>query len=332
MLPLVNLPLRPRRLRRTAAIRSLVRETRVTADDLIYPLFVHEDSQNEEIASMPGVVRHSLESLLRECEAAFTAGISGVAVFPSIRPELKDASGSHGLAEGNLLYRAISRLKTALPDLAIITDVALDPYTSHGHDGILSPDGHDVDNDATVEILCRLAVAEARAGADIVAPSDMMDGRVGAIRAALDAAGFAQTIIMSYAAKYASAFYGPFRDAVGSKLGKDGISKASYQMDPANTREAIREISLDEDEGADIVMVKPAGAYLDVIRAVKDATLLPVAAYQVSGEYAQIHAAARLGWLDYERTRDESLLAIKRAGADMILTYFAREVAERPNR
>lgn len=324
----LDLPLRPRRLRRTAALRRLVRETRVTTDDLIYPLFVHDAAENADIPSMPGVVRHSLDSLVRECEAAANTGIPAVAIFPSIRPDLKDASGSHGLAEGNLLYRAVARIKSALPDLSIITDVALDPYTSHGHDGVLTGHGRDVDNDATVEILCRLAVAEARAGADIVAPSDMMDGRVGAIRAALDQAGFTGTIIMSYAAKYASAFYGPFREAVGSKLGKDGISKATYQMDPANATEAIREISLDEEEGADIVMVKPAGAYLDVIRAVKEATLLPVAAYQVSGEYAQIHAAARLGWLDYERTRDETLLAIKRAGADMILTYFAREVAE----
>jgi porphobilinogen synthase len=324
-----DLPLRPRRLRRTAALRRLVRETRVSADDLIYPLFVHEGSQNVDVPSMPGVVRHSADSLVRECEAARTAGIPAVAVFPAIDSSLKDPQGSVGLAEDGLLYRAVRRIKAELPDLLVITDVALDPYTSHGHDGVLTPDGSDVDNDATVEILCRLAVAEARAGADIVAPSDMMDGRVGAIRSALDEAGFSQVAILSYAAKYASAYYGPFRDAVGSKIGGDSISKASYQMDPANSLEALREVVLDEREGADIVMVKPAGAYLDVIRAVREATRLPVAAYQVSGEYAQIHAAARLGWLDYERTRDESLLAIKRAGADMILTYFAREVAER---
>lgn len=278
---------------------------------------------------MPGVQRHTLDSLEREAVAAHASGIPAIAIFPSISPELKDEKGSHGLDADNLLYRAVAKIKAAAPDLAIITDVALDPYTSHGHDGVLTADGRDVDNDKTVEILCRLAVQEAQAGADIVAPSDMMDGRVGAIRAALDQAGFTKTIIMSYAAKYASAFYGPFRDAVGSKIGKDAISKSTYQMDPANSREAIREITLDEEEGADIVMVKPAGAYLDVIRAVKETTLLPVAAYQVSGEYAQIHAAARLGWLDYERTRDETLLAIKRAGADMILTYFAREVAEK---
>jgi porphobilinogen synthase len=325
----LDLPLRPRRLRRSDAIRRLVRETRVTADDLIYPLFVQEGEKNEEIASMPGVLRHSVDSLVRECEAAFAAGIPAVAIFPSIPAGRKDERGSHGLEENNLLYRAVARIKREVPELAVITDVALDPYTSHGHDGVLTADGRSVANDETVEILCRLAVQEARVGADIVAPSDMMDGRVGAIRQALDEAGFTETVIMSYAAKYASAFYGPFREAVGSKIGKDAISKASYQMDPANSREAIREITLDEQEGADIVMVKPAGAYLDVIRSVKDTTLLPVAAYQVSGEYAQIHAAARLGWLDYERTRDETLLAIKRAGADMILTYFAREVAEK---
>lgn len=324
----LNLPLRPRRLRRTEALRRLVRETRVTADDLIYPLFVHDGAENVEVASMPGVVRHSLDSLAKECMAAYTAGIPAVAIFPSIEASLKDERGTHGLSADNLLYRAVRRIKSEVPELAVVTDVALDPYTSHGHDGVFTADGRDVDNDATVEILCGLAVAEARAGADIVAPSDMMDGRVGAIRSALDAAGLQETVIMSYAAKYASAFYGPFRDAVGSKIGKDAISKATYQMDPANSAEALREISLDEQEGADIVMVKPAGPYLDVIRSVKESTLLPVAAYQVSGEYAQIHAAARLGWLDYSRARDESLLAIKRAGADMILSYFAREVAE----
>lgn len=309
-------------------IRRLVRETTVREADLIYPLFVHAKGECEEVSSMPGVRRHTLDSLVAECEAALAVGIPAVAIFPSIEGAFKDADGSHGLSDENLLFHAVSKVKIEVPDLAIITDVALDPYTSHGHDGILTADGTEVANDETVEILCKLAVREAQAGADIVAPSDMMDGRVGAIRAALDRAGFEKTIILSYAAKYASAFYGPFRDAVGSKIAKDAISKAGYQMDPANVREAFREIALDEKEGADILMVKPAGPYLDVIRAVREATTLPVAAYQVSGEYAQIHAAARLGWLDYERTRDESLLAIKRAGADMILTYFAREVAE----
>ena len=322
-----DLPIRPRRLRQTPAIRALVRETHVHASDLIYPLFVHDLAEDIEIASMPGVLRRSVESLVRECASAAAAGISAVAIFPSIDPALKDAAGTCGLSEENLLYRAIRQVKSEVPELTGITDVALDPYTSHGHDGVLTADGGDGANDESVEILCRLAVKEAQAGADIVAPSDMMDGRVGAIRRALDDAGFQKTLILSYSVKFASAYYGPFRDAVGSKIGKDAISKATYQMDPANIREALRESRLDEDEGADILMVKPAGAYLDVIRAVSEATDLPVAAYQVSGEYAQIHAAARLGWLDYERTRDESLLAIKRAGADMILTYFAKEVA-----
>lgn len=325
----MNLPIRPRRLRRSASIRRMVRETVLTPDSFIYPLFVHSGAEAVEIGSMPGVCRHSVAGLVKECETAWALGIPSVAIFPAIAPELKDSRGSHGLDGKNVLFEAVREVKKALPELVIVTDVALDPYTSHGHDGVLSADEKEVANDETVEILCELAVKEAEAGADIVAPSDMMDGRVGAIRAALDAAGFEKTCILSYAAKYASAYYGPFRDAVGSKIGKDSISKATYQMDPANVMEAVREIALDESEGADMVMVKPAGPYLDVIRAVRDVTDLPLAAYQVSGEYSQIHAAARLGWLDYERTRDESLLAIKRAGADMILTYFAREVAEK---
>jgi porphobilinogen synthase len=320
------LPVRPRRLRQSSAIRRLVAETHLLPGDLIYPLFVHDERENVEIPSMPGVLRHSIDSLVRECEEALAAGILAVAVFPSIKPGLKNMRGTHGLKDDSLLYRAVRRVKQALPDLVIVTDVALDPYTSHGHDGVLAADGS-VDNDETVAILRRLAVKEAQAGANIVAPSDMMDGRVAAIREALDEEGFQDTIILSYAAKYASAYYGPFRDAVGSKIGKDSISKATYQMDPSNVREALREIALDAEEGADIVMVKPAGPYLDVIRAVKESTHLPVAAYQVSGEYAQIHAAAKLGWLDYQRTRDEALLAIKRAGADIILSYFAKEVA-----
>ncbi|GAT33885.1 porphobilinogen synthase [Terrimicrobium sacchariphilum] len=307
----------------------MVRETVLTPDSFIYPLFVHAGAEAVEIASMPGVRRLPVAGLVAECEAAWAVGIPAVAIFPAIAPELKDARGTHGLDVRNVLFAAVREVKTAIPGLTIVTDVALDPYTSHGHDGVLSADEKEVVNDETVEILCELAVKEAEAGADIVAPSDMMDGRVGAIRAALDAAGFENTIILSYAAKYASAYYGPFRDAVGSKIGKDAISKATYQMDPANAMEAVREIALDEAEGADMVMVKPAGAYLDVIRTVREVTDLPLAAYQVSGEYSQIHAGARLGWLDYERTRDESLLAIKRAGADMILTYFAREVAEK---
>jgi len=276
---------------------------------------------------MPGVFRHSPDSLLRECEEALKAGIHTVAVFPSIPAALKDDSGTHSMDEGNILYRSLRAIKERFPELLVLSDVALDPYTSHGHDGLISDDRRDVLNDETVEVLCQLAINEARAGADIVAPSDMMDGRVEAIRSALDAAGYEHVLIMAYSVKYASAYYGPFRDAVGSKIGKDAISKSSYQMDPANVREALREAALDEEQGADILMVKPAGPYLDVIRAVRESSSLPLAAYQVSGEYSQIHAAARLGWLDYERVRDESLMAIKRAGADMILTYFALEVA-----
>lgn len=264
---------------------------------------------------------------MRACERALELRIPAVAVFPSIEPSLKDPVGSHAFVSSNLLYRAVAEVKKRFPQLLVITDVALDPYTDHGHDGLLSGDGSSVENDSTIEALCRLAVMEAQAGADIVAPSDMMDGRIGEVRRALDDAGFQQTAIMSYAAKYASAYYGPFRDAVGSKIGKDAISKSTYQMDPANSREAFREVRLDLEQGADIVMVKPAGAYLDIIRAVRTDCDAPLAAYQVSGEYSQIHAAARLGWLDYKRTRDEALLAIKRAGADMILTYFAAEVA-----
>lgn len=308
----------------------MTRETRVAVEDLVYPLFVHGADRNEPVASMPGVERRTIADLVRECREARDLGIPAAAIFPVIDPSRKDARGTHALDAGNLLFCALGEVKSAVPDLVLIADVALDPYTDHGHDGVLTPDGRDVDNDATVEILCDLAVREAQAGADIVAPSDMMDGRVGAIRSALDAAGLGNTPIMAYAAKFASAYYGPFRDAVGSRRpeGAPPISKATYQLDPANLREALREVEQDEREGADMVMVKPAGPYLDVIRAVRERTDLPLAAYQVSGEYAQIHAAAAAGWLDYAPCRDESLLAIKRAGADMILTYFAREVAE----
>jgi porphobilinogen synthase len=309
-------------------MRRLARETVVRADDLIWPLFVHDRAGDEAVASMPGVARMSIDSLLAACERAVAAGVRAVAVFPSIEAGLKDAEGSMALRDDNLVCRAVGAVKSRFPELVVVTDVALDPFTSHGHDGLLNEAGGDVDNDATVEVLCAQAVLQAAAGADVVAPSDMMDGRVGAIREALDAEGMVETAIMAYSVKYASAFYGPFRDAVGSKVGKDAISKAGYQMDPANRREALREAALDEEEGADILMVKPAGPYLDIVREVADASSVPVAAYQVSGEYSQIKAAERLGWLDGDRVRDESLLAIKRAGADMILTYFALEVAE----
>ncbi|MEO8206182.1 MAG: porphobilinogen synthase [Chthoniobacterales bacterium] len=320
---------RPRRNRAGSAIRSLVRETRLGVEDLIQPLFVCEGkSAPEAVESMPGVFRYSVKDLVKECRAVAEMGIPAVAIFPCIPANRKDPRGTHALSKKNVLFQAISEVKESCPELLVITDVALDPYTDHGHDGILNSKGLDVANDETIEILQQLAIREAKAGADIVAPSDMMDGRIGAIRRALDAEGLVHTGILSYAVKFASAMYGPFRDAVGSKKKSSPLDKRGYQMDPANLREALLEARLDEDEGADILMVKPAGLYLDVIRAVREATDLPLAAYQVSGEYSQIHAAAKLGWLSYEATRDESLLAIKRAGADMILTYFAKEVAK----
>jgi porphobilinogen synthase len=323
----VQLTTRLRRNRASEGLRRMTRETRLDVANLVYPLFVHGGNRNEPVASMPGVERRSIKDLVRECREAFDLGIPAVAVFPVIDPADKDSRGSHALAPDNLLFRALREVKSAVPELVLIADVALDPYTDHGHDGVLTGDGCDVDNDPTVEVLAQLAVKEVEAGADIVAPSDMMDGRISAIRTALDAAGRTKTCILAYAAKFASAYYGPFREAVGSAQSAP-ISKATYQLDPANVREALRGVERDEREGADMVMVKPAGPYLDVIRAVSGHTKLPLAAYQVSGEYAQIHAAARAGWLDYEKCRDESLLAIKRAGADVIVTYFAREVAK----
>lgn len=318
----IELTHRLRRLRRTPAIRALTTECALTPDKLIQPVFVHDAPTDRVIDSMPGISRQSLPSLLRTCEEVLQLGLAGIALFPVIDPAHKDPTGSHATDESGLLYRTLRQIKESFPDLLVIADVALDPFTDHGHDGLLTADGSDIANDETVEVLCRLAVAEARHGADIVAPSDMMDGRIGAIRAALDAEGFHQTPILSYAAKYASAYYGPFRDAVGSRTG-GLLSKATYQLSPANSREALNEVVLDEAEGADLLMVKPAGPYLDVITRVRDITLRPVAAYQVSGEYAQIVAAANNGWLDLAATRDESLLAIRRAGADIILSYFS---------
>lgn len=327
----LDLPIRPRRLRRTAAIRELVAETRVSASDLVAPLFVVDGKgRPEPIDSMPGVSRLPISDLVKECRALWKLGIRAVAVFPKMDPRLKDAGGSAALDPDNLILRAVRAVKKAVPDLLVVADIALDPYTNHGHDGVLTADGSDVDNDRTVGLLARMAVLHAEAGVDFVAPSDMMDGRVGAIRHALDSAGHTGTGILAYSAKFNSAFYGPFREAVGSAqaAGTTPLGKHTYQLDPANRREAIKDALMDEREGADILMVKPAGPYLDIIRELRDSTRLPVAAYQVSGEYAQIHAAARAGWLDLRRTRDESLLAIKRAGADLILTYFARAVAE----
>ncbi len=322
---------RPRRLRRTPALRAMVEETVLRPADFIAPLFVVDgEPAPEEIASMPGVFRLNIHDLVAECRELHALGIPAVALFPKLDPSLKDADGSGALDENTLILRAVRAVKAAVPALMIITDVALDPYTTHGHDGVLTADGSDVDNDRTVAILARMAVLQAKAGVDIVAPSDMMDGRVGAIRKALDAEGFTGTAIMAYSVKYNSAYYGPFRDAVGSAqaAGTKLLSKATYQMNPANRREAVTEARLDEAEGADFLMVKPAGAYLDIIRDVREATGKPLAAYQVSGEYSQIHAAAKLGWLDLARTRHESLLAIKRAGADLILTYFAKDMAK----
>lgn len=322
---------RPRRLRRTASLRAMVRETVLTPADFIAPLFVIDGvGPPQAIKSMPGVLRYNVKDLVKECRALSKLGIPAVALFPKLAARFKTEDGRHALDEDGLILRAVRAIKSAVPEMTVVTDVALDPYTTHGHDGVLNEAGDDVANDRTVGILSEMAVLQAQAGADIVAPSDMMDGRVGAIREALDAAACEGTAIMAYAAKFNSAYYGPFRDAVGSSqaAGTRLLSKATYQLDPANRRQALNEAALDEDEGADFIMVKPAGAYLDIIRDVREQSGKPVAAYQVSGEYAQIQAAAKLGWLDLARCREESLIAIKRAGADLILTYFAKEMAK----
>jgi porphobilinogen synthase len=320
---------RPRRNRRTSAIRRMVRETMLSPADFILPMFFHEDPLDVAIDSMPGVTRWSIEGLVRAAGEAAALGIPAVVLFPKIGERLKTPDGVECANDEGLVPRAIRAIKQAHPGLCVITDVALDPYNSDGHDGIVKslPNGQmDVLNDETVEILCRQALCHARAGADIVAPSDMMDGRVAAIRSALDGAGHQQVSILSYAAKYASAFYGPFRGALDSAP-KAG-DKKTYQMDPANVREAVRECLLDAAEGADMLMVKPAGLYLDVIARARAATHLPIAAYQVSGEYLMIQSAAASGWLDERRCALESLTAIKRAGADMILTYYAVKAAD----
>jgi porphobilinogen synthase len=320
---------RPRRNRRTPAIRSMVSETSLSPANFILPLFLHEDAEDAPILSMPGVTRWSLESLVHEAGEAHALGIPAVVIFPKIEEALKSADGAECHNDNGLVPRAIRALKSAHPTLCVITDVALDPYNSDGHDGLVQRDGRGeitILNDETVEILCQQALCHARAGADIVAPSDMMDGRVGAIRDALDAGGFNDVSILSYTAKYASAFYGPFRGALDSAP-KDG-DKKTYQMDPGNIREAVRETLIDEAEGADMLMVKPAGIYLDVIAKVRETTTLPVSAYQVSGEYLMIKSAADAGWLDEKAAALESLIAIKRAGASMILTYFAKQAAQ----
>ncbi|MBV8062598.1 MAG: porphobilinogen synthase [Nevskia sp.] len=316
---------RPRRLRSAEFIRALARETRLAPAQLIQPLFVAEAAQKGPIASMPGQSRLDLDELARECLELHKLGIAAVAVFPVIAAELKNPLGSEALNPEGLIPRAIRAIKRACPDLGVIVDIALDPYTDHGHDGVLDESGY-VDNDVTVEALRKQALVLARAGADVLAPSDMMDGRVGAVRQVLERDGQKNTLILSYAAKYASAFYGPFRDAVGTKVALKG-DKRTYQMDPANSDEALREVALDLDEGADIVMVKPGMPYLDVIRRVKERFEVPVAAYQVSGEYAMLRAAIANGWLDERKVIMESLLCLRRGGADMILSYFAKQAA-----
>jgi porphobilinogen synthase len=313
---------RLRRLRRTPALRRMVRETRLSADDLILPLFVCPgQGVRHPIASMPGVCRHSVDRVVEVCREVAGEGIPAVLLFGL--PESKDAAGSSSWSQDGIVQRALAAIGTAVPELIRIADVCFCEYTDHGHCGVL--DGDAVDNDATLENLARQAVSLARAGADVVAPSDMMDGRVGRIRRALDAAGLESTPILSYAAKFASAFYGPFRDAADSAPAFG--DRRGYQMDPANVREALREVALDVAEGADLLMVKPALPYLDVVRRVRERFDLPLAAYQVSGEYAMLKAAAGNGWLDYERTLMESLTAIRRAGADLVVTYAARDAA-----
>ncbi|MGA3166936.1 MAG: porphobilinogen synthase [Terriglobia bacterium] len=313
---------RPRRLRRTDALRGFVRETRLSVRSLIYPLFVCPGAQvKDEIKSMPGNYRWSVDRLVEECKSAQDLGVPAVILFGI--PESKDEVGSGAYDPDGIVQRAVRALKKAAPDLLVICDVCLDEYTSHGHCGLIK--NGEVDNDSTLPLLAKTALTQIEAGADIVAPSDMMDGRVGAIRQELDAHGFTQTPILAYAAKYASAFYGPFREAADSapKFG----DRKSYQMDPANQREAMREIALDLEEGADIVMVKPALPYLDIIALARREFDVPIAAYQVSGEFSLIEAAARLGWIDRERTILETLTSIRRAGADIILTYYAKEAA-----
>lgn len=321
----LHLTQRPRRLRRTETLRKMVRETILTVDDLIYPMFVMEgESIKIEIASMPGCYRFSLDLLLEEITVVSQLGINAIALFPVIPEEQKDDTGTESYNPEGLVQETVKAIKKAVPEIIMITDVALDPFTTHGHDGLVDENGKII-NDQTVEVLVKMALSQAEAGADFVAPSDMMDGRIGAIRQALDAEGYINVGILAYSAKYASAYYGPFRDALDSapKFG----DKKTYQMDAANAKEALKEIELDIAEGADIIMVKPALAYLDIIFQVKTATNLPVAAYNVSGEYAMIKAAAQHGWIDEKKVILETLTSMKRAGADLILTYFAKEVA-----
>jgi porphobilinogen synthase len=321
--------IRMRRMRKDAFSRAMMRENVITAADLIYPVFLLDGkNQCEKIASMPGVERMSIDHLLGVAEECVALGIPVMALFPVINPSLKTPDGIEATNPKGLVPRAVRELKQRFPELGLLTDVALDPYTSHGQDGVLNAEGY-VLNDETTAILVRQALTQAEAGVDIVAPSDMMDGRIGAIRHALESHHYIHTRIMAYSAKFASAFYGPFRDAVGSSATLGKANKSTYQMDPANSDEALREVALDLAEGADMVMVKPGMPYLDIVRRVKDEFHVPTFAYQVSGEYAMIKAAAQNGWLDHDKTMMESIMAFKRAGANGILTYFALDVARR---
>ena len=320
--------IRMRRMRANDFSRRLMRETRLSCDDLIWPVFVLEGKDRlEEVASMPEVRRMSIDRLLPAARHAHQLGIPAIALFPIVNAESKSADGREAWNPDGLAQRAVAALKEQVPGLGVITDVALDPFTTHGQDGLIDDTGY-VMNDATVDVLVKQALSHAEAGADVVAPSDMMDGRIGAIRQALETEGFSNTRILAYAAKYASAFYGPFRDAVGSAANLAGGNKYSYQMDPANSDEALREVRLDIEEGADMVMIKPALPYLDIIRRVKESFGMPTFAYQVSGEYAMLKAAAQNGWLEERAVVLEALTGIRRAGADAILTYYAVQVAE----
>lgn len=326
---------RPRRLRKSGSILALCEETRVLPSDLILPVFLKEGKNGaDKIPSMPNVYRHTIDSLLKLCDKMLGRGVSAIAPFPLVDRSKKSLRADEAVNPKSLANRAIAAVKKRFPEMTVVADIALDPYTSHGHDGILDESGTWIVNDETVEILAGMSLVAAQSGADFVAPSDMMDGRIGAIRSVLDDCDFQDTAIMAYSAKYASAFYGPFRDAIGSSPKAQGktkkyLDKKGYQLNPANAREALKEAALDEEEGADVIMVKPAGHYLDIVAKIKERTTLPIAAYQVSGEYSMIMAAAQSGWLDADRTIMESLTSIKRAGADMILTYFAEYFVDR---
>ncbi|KIZ47980.1 MULTISPECIES: porphobilinogen synthase [Rhodopseudomonas] len=325
--PALDLVVRPRRNRKSEWARRLIRENVLTTDDLIWPMFVIDGhNQRVQVASMPGVERLSVDQIVRDAERAMKLDIPCIALFPFTEPSLRDEFGTEATNADNLVCQTVRAIKKEFPDLGVLCDVALDPFTSHGHDGLIA--NGKILNDESVEVLVRQSLVQAQAGCDIIAPSDMMDGRVGAIRAALDEAGFLDVQIMAYAAKYASAFYGPFRDAIGSSKALTG-DKRTYQMDSANSDEALREVELDLAEGADMVMVKPGMPYLDIIRRVKDTFSVPTFAYQVSGEYAMIAGAAANGWIDGERAMMESLIGFKRAGADGVLTYFAPQAAEK---